>query len=93
MKVHSSRLVLLFGLVLLAARTAQGQQPTAIDANQYDVVIYGGTSASITAAVQAKKMGKTVIVVCPDRHLGDRLRLPRSQARSMRQPARARLPL
>ena len=36
----------------------------------YDVVIYGGTSAAIIAAVQAKKMGKTVIVVSPDRHLG-----------------------
>jgi hypothetical protein len=35
-----------------------------------DVVIYGGTSAAITAAVQAKKMGKTVIVVSPDVHLG-----------------------
>jgi len=37
---------------------------------QYDVVIYGGTSAAITAAVQAKKMGKSVIVVSPDEHLG-----------------------
>lgn len=35
-----------------------------------DVVIYGGTSAAITAAVQVKKMGKSVIVVSPDRHLG-----------------------
>ncbi|PQO34040.1 FAD-dependent oxidoreductase [Blastopirellula marina] len=37
---------------------------------QYDLVIYGGTSAAITAAVQAKKMGKTVIIVSPDKHLG-----------------------
>ncbi len=36
----------------------------------YDVVIYGGTSAAITAAVQIKKMGKSVIVVSPDMHLG-----------------------
>jgi hypothetical protein len=36
----------------------------------YDVVIYGGTSAAIIAAVQAKKMGKTVIVISPDKHLG-----------------------
>jgi hypothetical protein len=35
-----------------------------------DIIIYGGTSAAITAAVQAKKMGKSVIVVSPDRHLG-----------------------
>ena len=36
----------------------------------YDLVIYGGTSAAITAAVQAKRMGKTVVVVSPDKHLG-----------------------
>jgi hypothetical protein len=35
-----------------------------------DIIIYGGTSAAITAAVQAKKMGKSVIVVSPDIHLG-----------------------
>ncbi|WP_146518609.1 FAD-dependent oxidoreductase [Stieleria varia] len=36
----------------------------------YDVVIYGGTSAAVTAAVQVKQMGKSVIIVCPDKHLG-----------------------
>ena len=35
-----------------------------------DVVIYGGTSAAISAAVQVKKMGKTVVVVSPDKYLG-----------------------
>lgn len=35
-----------------------------------DVIIYGGTSAAVTAAVQVKKMGKSVIVVSPDTHLG-----------------------
>lgn len=38
--------------------------------NRYDIVIYGGTSAAVIAAVQAKKMGKSVIMVSPDRHLG-----------------------
>ena len=38
--------------------------------HQADIVIYGGTSAGIIAAVQAAKMGKSVIVVSPDRHLG-----------------------
>ncbi len=41
-----------------------------LSAADHDVVIYGGTSAAITAAVQVKKMGKSVIVVSPDRHLG-----------------------
>ena len=36
----------------------------------HDIVIYGGTSAAVVAAVQAKKMGKTVIIVSPDKHLG-----------------------
>lgn len=37
---------------------------------QADVIIYGGTSAAVIAAVQVKKMGKTVIIVSPDKHLG-----------------------
>ncbi len=37
---------------------------------QYDLVIYGGTAAAVTAAIQAKQMGKTVIIVSPDKHLG-----------------------
>jgi hypothetical protein len=51
-------------LALPCALVAEAPQPT------YDIVIYGGTSAAIIAAVQAKKMGKTVIVISPDKHLG-----------------------
>lgn len=36
----------------------------------YDLVVYGGTSAGVIAAVQATKMGKSAIIVCPDKHLG-----------------------
>ena len=39
-------------------------------AAEYDVVVYGGTAAGVVAAVQAKKMGKTTIIVSPDKHLG-----------------------
>ena len=39
-------------------------------AANYDLVVYGGTSAGVIAAVQAKKMGRSVIIVCPDKHLG-----------------------
>ena len=35
-----------------------------------DVIIYGGTSAAVTAAVQLTKMGRSVIMVSPDVHLG-----------------------
>ncbi len=36
----------------------------------HDIVIYGCTSAGVIAAVQAKRMQKSVILVCPDQHLG-----------------------
>lgn len=39
-------------------------------AHRADLVIYGGTSAGVAAAVQAGKMGKTVIVIEPTDHLG-----------------------
>ncbi len=42
----------------------------AIEPESFDVVVYGGTSAAITTAIQANKMGKTVVVVSPDKHLG-----------------------
>ena len=34
------------------------------------IVIYGGTSAAMSAAVQVKKMGKSVVIVSPDKYLG-----------------------
>ena len=39
-------------------------------AQKADVIIYGGTAAAVTAAVQVSKMGKSVIIVSPDTHLG-----------------------
>ena len=35
-----------------------------------DIIIYGGTSAAVTAAVEIAQSGKTVLVVSPDTHLG-----------------------
>lgn len=40
------------------------------DTNEVDVCVYGGTSGGVIAAVQAARMGKSVIVVNPSRHLG-----------------------
>ncbi|MCM2372840.1 FAD-dependent oxidoreductase [Aporhodopirellula aestuarii] len=37
---------------------------------EHDVVIYGGTSAAVIAAVQCHRMGKSVVIVSPDKHLG-----------------------
>lgn len=36
----------------------------------YDVVVYGGTSGGVTAAVQAAKMDRSVILINPYRHIG-----------------------
>src|SRR4051812_21035090 len=36
----------------------------------YDIVIYGGTAAAVMAGVQAKRMGRSVVIVSPDKHLG-----------------------
>lgn len=43
---------------------------TAQDKNGSDVVVYGGNSAAVIAAVQAKRMGHSVVIVCPDKQLG-----------------------
>ncbi|MDZ7723307.1 MAG: FAD-dependent oxidoreductase [candidate division KSB1 bacterium] len=35
-----------------------------------DVIVYGGTSGAVTTAVQVTQMGRSVIMVSPDKHLG-----------------------
>ena len=65
---------LLAGLALLIFspfRTASsGQQQPVSQSRQYDVVVYGGTSAGVIAAVQTARMGKSVVLVEPGQHLG-----------------------
>lgn len=38
--------------------------------DSYDIVVYGGTSGGVIAAVQAARMGKTVALIEPGKHLG-----------------------
>lgn len=61
-KTISSLFIILFSISGLLASDKKPYQA--------DLIIYGGTSAAITAAVAAKKLGKMVIVVSPDIHLG-----------------------
>ena len=56
--------LLVFVLPLNGYATASNPQESA------DVIIYGGTSAAVTAAVQVIRMNKSVIIVSPDKHLG-----------------------
>lgn len=39
-------------------------------ADTYDVVVYGGSSGGITAAIQAARMGKTAVLIEPTKFLG-----------------------
>ncbi len=43
---------------------------TAAETPIYDVVVYGGTSAGVMAAVQTARMGRSVVIVAPETHLG-----------------------
>ena len=36
----------------------------------HDVVVYGGTSGGVTAAVAAARQGRAVVLIEPGRHLG-----------------------
>ena len=72
--MRKNRRTILSLLVLLITATSfyscKDKQAEAKDPNTADIIIYGGTSAAISAAVEAKRSGKSVIVVSPDIHLG-----------------------
>jgi FAD dependent oxidoreductase len=57
-----------FTFLLCALLSAAGVR--AQSNNPYDLVIYGGTAAAVTAAVQAHRMGRSAVIVSPDKHLG-----------------------
>ena len=40
------------------------------ETKSYDVVVYGGTSAGVTAAVQTSRMGKSVVMIETGKHVG-----------------------
>jgi hypothetical protein len=54
-------------LFAVAFSGCKNPQPNVYEA---DVVIYGGTSAAVIAAVEVAQSGKSVIMVSPDIHLG-----------------------
>ncbi|TLU96572.1 FAD-dependent oxidoreductase [Dyadobacter sediminis] len=58
-------------LVMLTTALLTGMRINAFSQSfEADVIIYGGTSAAVTAAMQVVQSGKTVLVVSPDKHLG-----------------------
>lgn len=68
MKISMNILFVLMAFLIGMPACQPDQQTISLIAA--DVVIYGGTSAAVTAAVQVAKMGKKVVVVSPDKHLG-----------------------
>ena len=58
----------LAGGLLLPAYLTKCQLPGGEE--EFDLVVYGGTSAGIVAAVQAARLGRSVIIVEPSAHLG-----------------------
>lgn len=45
-------------------------KPPAEKTSQFDVIVYGGTSAGVVAAVQSARMGQRTVLINPDHHLG-----------------------
>jgi len=62
----ASRLLLPFAVVCVLIRGTNCPAGT----SDLDVLVYGGTSAGVTAAVAAARMGRSVALVEPGRHLG-----------------------
>ena len=67
--------IVLLPLALLAfsyCSPSDSNQNDSSEPSEYeaDVIVYGGTSGAVTAAVQAAKMDKKVIMVSPAEHLG-----------------------
>ncbi len=56
--------------VAIIALSILGMHTHAADTHAVDVVVYGDASGGVTAAVQAARMGKSVILVSPCGHLG-----------------------
>lgn len=44
--------------------------PLSSQCQSYDIVIYGGTSAGVAAAIQSSRLGKSVILIEPSNHVG-----------------------
>jgi hypothetical protein len=56
--------------ILATVLSSVNMAPAAPVTGSYDVIIYGGTAGGVAAAVQARRMGKTAVIIEPGRHLG-----------------------
>jgi hypothetical protein len=65
----NTRLIFFLSLVLSISGFSCRREPAG-QTYKADVIVYGGTSAAVTTAVQVQRMGNSVIIVSPDNHLG-----------------------
>lgn len=70
MKTKFFILIFILALVQVLPSCQNDQKATSTSSYSADVIVYGGTSSAVIAAVQVAQMGKTVILVSPDKHLG-----------------------
>src|SRR5579872_4604417 len=52
------------------AMTVAGSRNAVAQRQSYDIVVYGGTAGGVAAAVQGARMGKSVVLIEPSRHVG-----------------------
>lgn len=63
------RLILVIALTAFLACGTQGKKDS-VSGEYYDIVVYGGTSGGVIAAVQAAAEGRSVVLIEPGAHLG-----------------------
>jgi hypothetical protein len=61
---------MIFIFCFLLAFSCSTPQQEETPADVYDIVVYGGTSGGIAAAIQASRMGKSVVLIEPYNRLG-----------------------
>ena len=66
-KLQKTSVKLLLLALILPLWSCNKNEPDTIKA---DIIVYGGTSGAVIAAVEAAQSGKSVIVVSPDKHMG-----------------------
>ena len=63
-------LIILFITVTLSNCQKHQKQGENFEVKNYDVVIYGGTSSGIAAAIQVSRMGRSVLLIEPTKRIG-----------------------
>ena len=69
-KISFHLLILIVGFLICGIQGVSAFPKNREKQYSADIIVYGGTSAAIIAAVEAVHSGKSVLVVSPDTHLG-----------------------